>query len=117
MGVVLPLSAGGNITQIGATRESQDGRFRCKQLADRAFAVETNPHKTVFGFPESCPFKAMNYPLTKQLTALWLAAVIVLVVATIGATIPMHRHEIQRVEAIRADIRLIDAAASQLAQR
>lgn len=59
----------------------------------------------------------MQFPLTKRLTTIWLAAVAVLVVATIGATIPIHRHEVQRVEAIRADIRLIDAAATQLAQR
>jgi hypothetical protein len=59
----------------------------------------------------------MQFPLTKRLTTVWLAAIIVLVTGMVGATAINRRADVQRLEAIRADIRLIDAAATQLAQR
>jgi len=56
----------------------------------------------------------MQFPLTKRLNAIWITAVIAIVVGMIGA-IPIHRLvSAQQLEAIRADIRLIDAAATQL---
>lgn len=59
----------------------------------------------------------MQFSLTKRLNAIWIAAVIALIVGMIGV-IPIHRLvSAQQLEANRADIRLIDAAATQLANR
>jgi hypothetical protein len=59
----------------------------------------------------------MHFPLTRRANSIWIAAVITLVLGAIGS-IPIRRHyEMQRIDAIRADIRLIDSAATQIASR
>jgi uncharacterized membrane protein YdcZ (DUF606 family) len=58
----------------------------------------------------------INWRLTRRNNSIWIAAVIAVVVGAMGA-IPLRNAETQRLEAIRADIRLIDAAATQLASR
>ena len=58
----------------------------------------------------------INWRLTRRANSLWIAAVITVVVGAVGA-FPLRHTETQRLEAIRADIRLIDAAVTQLAQR
>jgi hypothetical protein len=59
----------------------------------------------------------MQFPLTRRANSVWIAAVITLVLGAIGSIPIRHHHEAQRIEAIRADIRLIDSAATQLASR
>jgi hypothetical protein len=60
---------------------------------------------------------AMHFPLTRRANTVWIAAVIAVVLGAIGTTQIRHHAEMQRLEAIRADIRLIDSATTQLASR
>lgn len=59
----------------------------------------------------------MHFPLTRRANTVWIATVIVVVLGAIGATQIRHHAAARRFEAIRADIRLINSATTQLASR
>ena len=59
----------------------------------------------------------IHWLLTKRLTNVWIATVIVVILCAIGATRIHQRARTEQIERIRADIRQIDSATAQIALR